>query len=54
MKSSQLNSSDPLVELYLILLDKGPGYGSQIEFWDPTAEALAELDDYIPQKLPLQ
>lgn len=40
-----------LEELYWILVNKGPE--GQIEFWDPTGDAVADLEDYISQNLPL-
>lgn len=34
-----------LEELYLLLLEQGPGYNSQIEFWDPTLEAVIIFEE---------
>lgn len=36
-----------LEELYFLLLSKGPGFNSQVEFWDPTSEAIVLLEELM-------
>lgn len=39
-----------LEELYLTLLSSGPGYRSDIEYWDPTLDAIILLEDLYGSK----
>ena len=45
-----MSKDELLEELYLRLLHQGPGFNTNIEFWDPTEEAI-ELYEKISSSI---